>query len=112
MPALKSVSPASPGNKWGQVSLVDTVVEYPSFADAARCVAFDTVHSLYLRDVYVKHCATLVAAPCVRPELEAGEPPPGGGREASAKGFGLRWAASRRVGLGGARSGVSVSGRA
>ena len=37
---------------------------------------------------------------------------PGAGREASAKGFGFRWAASRRVGLGGARSGVSVSGRA
>jgi hypothetical protein len=45
----------SEGVYWGQVSVIDSIIEY-SESDPS-CVAFDTVHSLYLSNVYISNCA-------------------------------------------------------
>jgi hypothetical protein len=45
------------GGYFGQVSFVDSIIEY---ADGSpSCLAFDTLHSLYLSNVYISGCASL-----------------------------------------------------
>mmetsp|Transcript_45621 Transcript_45621/g.130178 ORF Transcript_45621/g.130178 Transcript_45621/m.130178 type:complete len:771 (-) Transcript_45621:99-2411(-) len=55
VPVLRS---RTSGSMWGQVSIVDSIVEYPAEpAEATRkCVAADTSHSLYLKNVFVHNC--------------------------------------------------------
>ena len=68
VPALKSTSE---GTHFGQVSMLDSVIEYPEGASAA-CVAMDTIHSLYLSNVYLKNCDAFVSEEVV--ESVAGGP--------------------------------------
>ena len=53
------------GIEFGQVSLIDTIIEYPESASlndgaTSGCVAIKTVHSLYLKNVYMKNCDNFV----------------------------------------------------
>ena len=53
------------GIEFGQVSLIDTIIEYPESASlnadaTSGCVAMETVHSLYLKNVYMKNCENFV----------------------------------------------------
>lgn len=50
---------------WGQVSVVDSIIEYPE--SSASCVAFDTIHSLYLSNVYVFNCASFARGVSANP---------------------------------------------
>jgi hypothetical protein len=47
------------GSYFGQVSFVDSIIEYPE--NASECIAFDTLHSLYLSNVYLSNCENIVA---------------------------------------------------
>ena len=45
------------GSYWGQVSFVDSIIDYRE--SSAACVAFDTLHALYLSNVYISNCASV-----------------------------------------------------
>ena len=74
-----AVSAALPNSAWGQISMIDTIIEYPvaptptagslavTTMSAAvlqsmtsSCTAIASDHSLYLRNVFLKNCATLL----------------------------------------------------
>ena len=57
LPGAAALTSRTKGSYWGQVSLVDSVIEYSEVSPT--CVAFDTTHSLYLSNVYVSNCAYL-----------------------------------------------------
>ena len=61
VPALLSLGNHT-DRSFGEVSFVDSIVEYPIDTSAIRegCVAFVTAHSLYLQNVYVRRCAHIV----------------------------------------------------
>ena len=55
LPGGRVVMSKAKGTYWGQVSVVDSIIEYSE--SVSTCVAFDTIHSLYLSNVYVSNCA-------------------------------------------------------
>lgn len=59
VPALRS---KHQGTMWGQASMVDSVIEYAaSPSQSSPCTAFDTSHSLYLKNVYIRNCDFVTA---------------------------------------------------
>ena len=64
-PAKKStlvLQSVEEGIEFGQVSMIDSIIEYPDPVanDTAICVAINTIHSLYLNNVYMKNCDKFV----------------------------------------------------
>ena len=59
LPGAAVLASKTKASYWGQVSVVDSIIEYSESSPA--CVAFDTIHSLYLSNVYISNCATLVS---------------------------------------------------
>eukprot|EP00943_MAST-04B_sp_MAST-4B-sp1_P001700 g1700.t1 len=64
-PATKSalvLQSAEEGIKFGQVSMIDSIIVYPNAPanDTGICIAIETVHSLYLKNVYMKNCDKFV----------------------------------------------------
>jgi hypothetical protein len=57
LPGATAFMSKSREGRWGQVSVVNSIIEYPP--SSSSCVAFDTVHSLYLSNVFVANCAFL-----------------------------------------------------
>ena len=56
--ALKSIAH---GIQFGQVSMVDCVIDYPDSGANENCVAMDTTHSLYLNNVFLKNCGSFAS---------------------------------------------------
>ena len=57
LPGAAVLTSKTNGSYWGQVSVVDSIIEYAE--SSVSCVAFDTIHSLYLSNVYISNCANL-----------------------------------------------------
>jgi hypothetical protein len=57
LPGAVALMSKTKGSYWGQVSVVDSIIDYPESSGA--CVAFDTLHSLYLSNVYLSNCASV-----------------------------------------------------
>jgi hypothetical protein len=65
LPGAAVVVSKSKGSYWGQVSFVDSIVEFSE--STSSCLAFDTIHSLYLSNVYVLNCAYLTSGIAANP---------------------------------------------
>lgn len=65
LPGAAVVVSKSKGSYWGQVSFVDSIIEFSE--SSSSCLAFDTIHSLYLSNVYVLNCAYLTSGIAANP---------------------------------------------
>ena len=62
-PALSNATAVSAGKvdtAWGQISMLDSTIDYSQATVSGPCVAFAVQHSLYLRNVYLRSCGTLI----------------------------------------------------
>jgi hypothetical protein len=65
LPGAAVLVSKSEGSYWGQVSFVDSIIEFSE--RSSSCLAFDTIHSLYLSNVYVLNCAYLTSGIAANP---------------------------------------------
>eukprot|EP01052_Picozoa_sp_SAG31_P035924 SAG31_NODE_4403_length_3266_cov_1.232397_2_plen_737_part_01 len=62
-PALSNTTAILAGKAdtaWGQISMLDSIVDYSNATASGPCIAFAVQHSLYLRNVYFRSCSTLI----------------------------------------------------